>query len=265
MLAMPFEAPSVNAEGVLLESRVGGVVTLTLNRPACYNALSEDLLAALGSRFDSLAADDSLQCVVIAAAGRAFCAGHDLKQMQSHDEEDYFRTLFTRCSGVMQAIRALPVPVIARVQGVATAAGCQLVATCDLAVAARSARFAVSGINVGLFCSTPAVALSRNVPSKAAFDMLVTGRFINAEEALTYGLINAVAEDHALDRTIDSYTASICGKSGEAVRLGKRMFYVQAEMTTKDAYDYASGVMARNMMGADAKAGVSHFARGQKT
>ena len=255
----------LSPEVLLEERRRDGVVTLTLNRPAQYNALSEALLAALGQALESLAADESLRCVVIAAAGRAFCAGHDLKEMQAHRDERYFQDLFRRCSGVMQAIRALPVPVIAKVQGVATAAGCQLVATCDLALAVRSARFAVSGINVGLFCSTPAVALSRNVPTKAAFDMLVTGRFIDAEEALARGLVNAIVDDAELDQAVDRYTADICAKSAEAVRIGKRMFYAQAEMTLAEAYRYAGDTMACNIMLDDAQRGIAAFASKRKS
>lgn len=250
---------ATSTEDVLLRRERDGIVTLTLNRPAQYNALSERLLAALQAELDALATEASVRCVVIAGVGRAFCAGHDLKEMRAQTDEPYFRDLFARCSRVMQAIRALPVPVIAQVHGVATAAGCQLVAACDLAVAARSARFAVSGINVGLFCSTPAVALSRNIPAKAAFDMLVTGRFIDAEQARAYGLVNAVAEDEGLDAAVAAYTAEICAKSPDAIRTGKRMFYAQAEMSLADAYRFAGETMACNIMHPDAKSGIDAF------
>ncbi len=179
--------------------------------------------------------------------------------MRTHEDEAYFRDLFARCGQVMQAIRALPVPVIAQVHGIATAAGCQLVAACDLAIAGRSARFAVSGINVGLFCSTPAVALSRNVPAKAAFDMLMTGRFIDAEEAQRLGLINRVVADDRLAAEVAAYAAEICAKSAEAVRVGKRMFYAQAEMTLAEAYRFAGETMACNIMHEDAKRGIDAF------
>src|SRR3712207_2835475 len=187
-----------NKSIVLREDREG-VVTLTLNRPAQFNALSEDMLTALQTALDGIAADESVRCVVLAGAGRAFCAGHDLKEMRADPRQDYYEDLFARCSRAMQGIVNLPVPVIARVHGMATAAGCQIVASCDLAVAAESATFAASGINVGLFCSTPAVALSRNIGPKHAFDMLVTGRFISAAEALSYGLINRVAPDAEIE------------------------------------------------------------------
>lgn len=247
------------AEKLVLRGEHDGVMTLTLNRPTQFNALSEELLAALQAELDVAAADESLRCLVLAAAGKAFCAGHDLKQMRAHEDEAYHRALFSRCSRVMQSIRDLPVPVIAQVQGIATAAGCQLVATCDLAVAARSARFAVSGINVGLFCSTPAVALSRNIPTKAAFDMLFTGRFIDATEAKAQGLVNAVAEDDELGAAVQLYAAEIRAKSPAAIRLGKQLFYKQAAMTLEDAYRYTGDAMACNMMEDDARAGIDAF------
>ncbi len=244
---------------VLLRRNADGITTLTLNRPAQYNALSEALLGALQAELDDLAQDKAVRCVVLAAEGRAFSAGHDLKQMRARAEEAYYKDLFTRCGRVMQSIRALPVPVIAAVQGIATAAGCQLVATCDLAVAARSARFAVSGINVGLFCSTPAVALSRNILPKAAFDMLMTGRFIDAETALARGLVNAVVDDAALGEAARAYATEIASKSPAAVRLGKTLFYRQAAMGLADAYAYTGDAMACNMMEDEAKAGIDAF------
>ena len=236
-----------------------GVTTLTLNRPTHFNALSEEMLEALGVELDRVADDAHVRCVVIAAEGRAFCAGHDLKQMRANPEETYYQQLFTRCGAVMQAIVELPVPVIARVQGLATAAGCQLVASCDLAVAARSSRFAVSGINAGLFCSTPAVALSRNVGRKRAMEMLFTGEFIDADQARDWGLVNRVADDEALDEVLGKLTASICAKSAVAVRTGKAMFHRQLAMPLDEAYAYAGEVMACNMMAEDAGEGIDAF------
>ncbi|HEY7384917.1 MAG TPA: enoyl-CoA hydratase [Beijerinckiaceae bacterium] len=246
-------------EDVLLREERDGVVTLTLNRPAQFNALSEAMLSALQAALDDIAAEAGVRCVVLAAAGRAFCAGHDLKEMRANPRQDYYETLFATCSRVMQSIVNLPVPVIARVHGMATAAGCQLVATCDLAVAAESATFAVSGINVGLFCSTPAVALSRNVAPKQAFDMLVTGRFVSAAEALSYGLVNRAVADGDLDEAVASLTADICAKSPVAVRTGKAMFARQRTMSLEDAYAYAGNVMACNMLAEDAAEGIDAF------
>ena len=244
---------------ILLYEAEGGVVTLTLNRPAQFNALSEAMLAALQSALDGIAADEGVRCVVLAGAGRAFCAGHDLKEMRARPSQGYYEALFAQCSRVMQSIAALPVPVIARVHGMATAAGCQLVASCDLAVAAQSATFAVSGINVGLFCATPAVALSRNVPPKRALDMLLTGRFIGAAEALASGLVSRVAPDDELDTMVAEVAGSICAKSAVAVRTGKAMFARQSAMGLADAYGYAGGVMAGNMMAEDAGEGIDAF------
>ena len=247
------------AEPLLLRHEDGGVVTLTLNRPRAYNALSQALLAALQAEFDRLAVDPDVRCVVLAASGKAFSAGHDLREMRAHEDEATHRALFARCSALMQAIRACPVPVIAAVQGIATAAGCQLVATCDLAMAAESARFAVSGINLGLFCSTPAVALTRVVPPKAAFDMLMTGRFVDAAEAIRIGLVNRVVPDGELAKAVVTYAAEIASKSPTAVRLGKRLVYGQGAMGLADAYRYAGDAMACNMMEPDAKAGIDGF------
>jgi len=238
---------------------IDGVTTLTLNRPKQFNALSEEMLDALNTELDRVATDERVHCVVIAAEGRAFCAGHDLKQMRATLDKAYYQTLFARCGALMQAIVALPVPVIARVQGIATAAGCQLVASCDLAVAARSARFAVSGINAGLFCSTPAVALSRNVGRKRAMEMLFTGEFIDADQARDWGLVNRVADDDALDDALGELTASICAKSAVAVRTGKAMFHRQLAMPLEEAYAYAGEVMACNMMAEDAGEGIDAF------
>lgn len=250
-----FERP----DDLLLHEALDGVITLTLNRPASYNALSEEMLTALQAALDSLASDGSLRCVVLAAEGKAFCAGHDLKQMRATPRRDYYQDLFATCSRVMQSIVALPVPVIAKVQGLATAAGCQLVATCDLVVAAETARFAVSGINVGLFCSTPAVALSRAIAPKPAFEMLVTGRFVSAAEAQALGLVNRVAAPEALDAETDALVAEIVAKSPAAVRAGKAMFARQRAMGLADAYAYAGDAMACDMMEGGAAEGIDAF------
>ncbi|MGP1613801.1 MAG: enoyl-CoA hydratase [Pollutimonas bauzanensis] len=244
---------------LLLADEVDGVLTLTLNRPDQFNALSEELLGELQSRLDAAARDDALRCVVLAAAGRAFCAGHDLKQMRANPDERYYRQLFAQCGRVMQSIVNLPVPVIAKVQGTATAAGCQLVASCDLAVASESAKFAVSGINVGLFCSTPAVALTRNVPAKKAFEMLITGQFISAAEAVDNGLVNHAVAPDQLDAALDALVQTICSKSPLAVRTGKAMYHRQRGMNLSDAYDYAGQVMAQNMMAEDVCEGIDAF------
>ncbi|KVX67829.1 enoyl-CoA hydratase [Burkholderia stagnalis] len=253
------EANPSSSDPILLREAHDGVVTLRLNRPRQFNALSEAMLASLHDAFESLAVDPHVRCVVLAAEGKAFCAGHDLREMRGKPDLDYYRALFAQCSRVMLAMRALPVPVIARVHGIATAAGCQLVAACDLAIAADTARFAVSGINVGLFCSTPAVALSRNVTAKRAFDMLVTGRFVDAPTAAAWGLVNESVPEDALDAAVARKVAEIVAKSPAAVRYGKTMFYRQREMTLDDAYAYAGDVMARNMMEEDAGEGIDAF------
>lgn len=244
---------------IISEQSQQGVLTLTLNRPDQFNSLSEEVLTALQQALNDAAADDSLRCVVLAAKGRAFCAGHDLKQMQGNRNQDYYQKLFRQCGQLMQSIVAFPVPVIAKVQGVATAAGCQLVASCDLAVAAENAKFAVSGINVGLFCSTPAVALSRNVNAKKSFEMLITGEFISAQDAAHHGLINRVAPAEELDAAVDALVASICAKSPVAVRTGKAMFQRQRSMALVDAYDFAADTMACNMMAEDVHEGIDAF------
>ncbi len=244
---------------VLVDAR-DGVATLSLNRPQQLNAMSEAMLDALQRELDRLAGDCSVRCIVLAAHGRAFSAGHDLGEMRRR-QRDYesCRTLFASCSRVMQSIRALPVPVIARVQGLATAAGCQLVGSCDLAIAAQSARFAVSGINVGLFCSTPSVALSRNVATKRAFDLLVTGRFIDAPTACAWGLINESVPPDELDAAIDRKVCEIRAKSPAAIRHGKAMFYRQLAMPLPEAYEFAGEVMARNMLEDDVAEGIDAF------
>lgn len=244
---------------VLTDKDARGVVTLTLNRPAAFNALSEGMLEALQSVLDRMAADETVRAVVIAAAGKAFCAGHDLKEMRAEPSQDYYERLFSQCGRMMMAIQKLPVPVIARVHGIATAAGCQLVAMCDLAVAASDARFAVSGVNLGLFCSTPSVALSRNLPRKQAFEMLVTGAFIDAETACARGLVNRVAPAAELDAAVEALVASIVAKPRVALAMGKQLFYRQLEQPIERAYEDACSTMACNMMDEAALEGVQAF------
>ena len=237
-----------------------GVWTLTMNRPANFNALSEEMLGALQAGLDAVAADETARAVVIAAEGKAFCPGHNLKEMLATPELAYYQRLFAQCARMMLAIQKLPVPVIARVQGTATAAGCQLVAQCDLAVASTEARFAVSGINVGLFCATPSVPLLRNVPAKQAMEMLVTGDFISAQQALQRGLVNRVAEPAALDDEVANLVASILDKPRAALAMGKELFYRQRELGIEAAYQLAAQTMAVNMMDPSAQEGVAAFA-----
>ena len=244
---------------LLFERDMRGVVTLTLNRPQSFNALSEAMLEALQSAIDRVAGDEQARVVVIGATGKAFCAGHDLKEMRAKPSLDHYEKLFAQCGRMMMSLQRLPVPVIARVQGVATAAGCQLVAMCDLAVASRDARFAVSGVNLGLFCSTPSVALSRNVARKAAFEMLVTGDFISAEQALDKGLVNRVVDADALDAEVAALVDSIVAKPRAAIAMGKALFYRQLETGIAAAYDDAGRTMACNMMDACALDGVQAF------
>lgn len=248
-----------NDQPLLTTRREQDIVTVVLNRPNQFNALSEGLLNALLENLKPLQDDPKLRCVVIESQGRAFCAGHDLKEMRSKPDLDYYRELFTTCGRLMQAIRALPVPVIAKVHGLATAAGCQLVAACDLAISAEAAKFAVSGINVGLFCSTPAVALSRNILPKQAFEMLFTARFIDAHTAKDWGLINDVVPAEELDARVQILVDDILSKSNSAVRYGKSMFYKQLAMPLNEAYDYAAEIMAQNMMEDDVAEGIDAF------
>jgi len=251
-------APS-NSPLVLRERDARGIVRLTLNRPNAFNSLSEATLSALQAELDAVRSDETVRAVVIGAAGKAFCAGHDLKEMRAEPSQAYYERLFAQCGRMMMAIQNLPMPVIARVQGIATAAGCQLVAMCDLAVAARDARFAVSGVNLGLFCSTPSVALSRNLPRKAAFEMLVTGAFISADEAKEKGLVNRVVDAEWLDEEVESLVASIVAKPRVALAMGKSLFYRQLEVGIEAAYADAGETMACNMMDAAALEGVQAF------
>jgi len=249
---------------VLNERDERGVVTLTLNRPQQFNALSEEMLSALQSELEAVAGDAGARVVVIAGKGKAFCPGHDLKQMKSKPSVDYYRQLFAQCAKLMMTIQHLPQPVIARVHGIATAAGCQLVAMCDLAVASSDARFAVSGINVGLFCSTPGVALSRNVGRKQAFEMLVTGDFIDAATAQARGLVNRVVPPDQLDAEVDRLAASIVAKPRVAIAMGKELFYRQIETGIDAAYQLAGQTMACNMIDDAAQEGVQAFMEKRK-
>ena len=252
-------------DDALLTSRDGrGVVTLTMNRPANFNALSEEMLQVLQQALDRLAADESARVVVLAAAGKAFCPGHNLKEMIEQPSLAYYQGLFEQCSRMMLSILTLPVPVIARVQGIATAAGCQLVAQCDLAVASTEARFAVSGVNYGLFCSTPSVPLLRNIPAKQAMEMLLTGEFISATQALERGLINRAVPSDRLDAEIEKLVASILEKPRAAVAMGKDLFYRQREMGIEAAYQLANQTMAVNMMNECAQEGFTAFAEKRK-
>ncbi len=249
---------------LLRADRADGLTTLTLNRPGQFNSLSEALLSALQKELDAIAADETVRVVVLAGAGKAFCAGHDLKEMRANHSKTYMQGLFKQCAEVMLTLTRMPQPVIARVHGIATAAGCQLVSMCDLAVAADVAKFAVSGINVGLFCSTPAVGLARNLGRKAALEMLLTGDFIDAMEARAKGLVNRVVPADALDAEIEALVGSILAKSAVAIRMGKGMFYQQLEMGLADAYAYAGEVMACNMMSEDAGEGIDAFMQKRK-
>jgi len=241
-----------------------GVATLTLNRPQQFNALSQEMMAALQTEFEAMEDDASVRVVVIGAQGKAFCPGHDLKQMKANPSLEYYQSLFAQCTKLMMTIQRLHAPVIARVHGIATAAGCQLVAMCDLAVASAEARFAVSGINVGLFCSTPGVALSRNVGRKHAFEMLVTGDFIDAATARERGLINRVVAADQLDSEVEKVIASILSKPGSAVAMGKDLFYRQLETGIEAAYQLAGQTMACNMIDDSAQEGVQAFVEKRK-
>ena len=236
-----------------------GVHRLTLNQPKAFNVLSETVLTELQGQIDAIAADDAARVLVIAAEGKAFCAGHDLKQMKANPRLDYYQQLFGQCSRMMVSLLKLPVPVIARVQGVAAAAGCQLVAQCDLAVAAEGVRFGVNGIDVGLFCGTPSVPLVRNMQPKQAMEMLVTGGFITAAEARARGLVNRVVVPEQLDAAVDDLVEAILGKPREAIAMGKALFYQQRELGIEAAYQLANQTMACNMMIDVAQEGVQAF------
>jgi len=244
---------------VLLRETSDGIATLTLNRPKQRNALSMALLGELGAALADIAGDTAVKVVVIRGNGPGFCAGHDLKEMRSDNSEEAHQRTLQACARLMTAIVELPKPVIARVHGIATAAGCQLVATCDLAIAADDTRFATPGVNIGLFCSTPMVALSRNVSRKQAMEMLLTGEMIDAATALQFGLINRAVSPGQLDAAVQTLAATICEKSAVAVEIGKVAFYQQLELGLREAYEYTGAVMVRNMMTNDAAEGIDAF------
>lgn len=251
----------MDAELLVQTRDARGVVTLTLNDPVRFNALGAPMLEALQSALTELATDTSVRVVVLAAQGKAFCAGHNLKDMAAHPQLDYYQDLFAQCSRMMLSIARLPVPVIARVQGMATAAGCQLVAQCDLAVASTHASFATSGIQYGLFCATPSVPLVRNIPFKQAMEMLLTGDFMDAETAQSRGLVNRVVLPQDLDAEVEKLVQAIVQKPATAVRMGKELLYRQRELGLQAAYQLAGEVMACNMMDADAQEGAQAFAQ----
>jgi enoyl-CoA hydratase/carnithine racemase len=246
-------------QAVVLRSDAQGIATLTLNRPKQYNAINSAILERLQAELDAIAADPAVRVVIIAANGPAFSPGHDLKEMMANRNEKFIGELFDRCSKVMLTMQSLPQPVIARVQGIATAAGCQVVAACDLAVASADAKFATSGINLGLFCATPGVPLSRNVSRKRAFEMLFTGEFIDAPTALDWGLVNRVVPPDKLDAEIAALAKLIIEKPGAVCAAGKRLFYEQIESRLANAYRIASTAITENMLGEDANEGVSAF------
>ncbi|HYL32807.1 MAG TPA: enoyl-CoA hydratase [Stellaceae bacterium] len=246
-------------DAILLRHDANGIATLTLNRPASRNALSIALMDALQGALDAIARDGTVKVVVLAANGPGFCAGHDLREMRANPGRQHYEAVFRQCTRLMTSIVRLPKPVIARVHGVATAAGCQMVASCDLAVAAAEARFATPGVNIGLFCSTPMVALSRVVPRKAAMEMLLTGEAIGADEALRLGLVNRVVPADRLDDAVTELARTVAAKSPLVLKIGKEAFYRQAELGLDAAYTYTSEVMVTNMMARDAEEGIDAF------
>jgi len=257
---MPVEATLERQEPFVLNTSANGVATLTLNRPERFNPLSSQMIAALQAQLNAIAADPSLRVVILAAEGKGFCAGHDLKEMRAHTgDKSWQRQLFDACSRMMISLTQLAQPVIARVHGIATAAGCQLVSMCDLAVAADTARFAMPGINIGVFCSTPAVGVVRNVGRKRAMEMLLTGEPIDAETALAWGLVNRVVPTGRLDIEIDRFTDILLSRSSAAVHLGKQAFYGQIDRPLDAAYDTASEVMSCNLLLEDAAEGMDAF------
>ncbi|MEP1519539.1 enoyl-CoA hydratase [Ascidiaceihabitans sp.] len=250
--------------GILERKDTNGVAALVMNAPDRLNALSDEMLDALHTSLDDIADDPSVRAVVLSGTGKAFCAGHDLKQMtQGRQNADggkaYFKDLFDRCAAMMARVQSLPQPVIAQVHGIATAAGCQLVATCDMAVAAQGTRFGVNGVNIGLFCSTPMVALSRNIPRKQAFEMLTTGTFIEAERAETLGLINRVVPADRLEAETTALAELVASKLGVAVKIGKQAFYEQLQLPVAEAYAHTGNVMVENMLHRDTEEGIAAF------
>lgn len=257
-------APAAAQADMLLRADAGGVATLTLNRPDQFNALSQALLARLQSALDAIAGDGSVRVVVIAGAGRAFCAGHDLKEIRERADARFTTEVFERAAALMTALTRLPQPIIARVHGHAYAAGCQLVAQCDLAVAGTEARFATSGVNYGVFCSTPGVALGRNVPRKRALEMLLTGEPIDAATAFSYGLVNRAVPSDRLDAELEGLVQSILAKSAAVVAAGKKAFYGQIDEGLAQAYRTATAAMLDNLASEDGKEGVAAFAEKRK-
>src|SRR5579862_9835290 len=253
------EEAAMDGEPLVLRRDTDGIVWLTLNRPAARNALSVSLMGELQAALDAAANDAGARVVVIAGAGPGFCAGHDLRELRANSGRQYYEAVFAQCARLMTSIVRLPKPVIARVHGVATAAGCQLVASCDLAIASAEARFATPGVNIGLFCSTPMVALSRAVGRKQAMEMLLTGELIDAEQARQWGLVNRVVPAATLDETVAALARDIAAKSPLTLRIGKEAFYRQAELGLDEAYAYASEVMTRNMLARDAAEGIDAF------
>jgi len=249
---------------LVLREDAGGIATLTLNRPAQFNAINGAMLTAMQAALDAVGGDASVRVLVIAGAGRVFCPGHDLKEMLANSNEAFIGDLFRRCCDVMLSIQRLPQPVIARVHGIATAAGCQIVAACDLAVAEEGARFATSGVNFGLFCATPGVPVSRNVSRKRAFEMLMTGEFIDARTALDWGLVNRVAPADRLAAETTALAQTMMDKPAAVIAAGKKFFYDQLERPLEDAYALASDVITRNMLCADAQEGVGAFVEKRK-
>jgi enoyl-CoA hydratase/carnithine racemase len=258
MSAVPAQ-PSQAAEPLLLRRADDGVVTLTMNRPAARNALSEALIEAMQAELDQIRDDPAVRVLVIAGAGPAYCAGHDLREVRARVDRAFYERLLAKCARMMTSIVRLPKPVIARVHGVATAAGCQLVASCDLAVAADVAQFATPGVNIGLFCSTPMVALSRNVARKHAMEMLLTGDLVDATTAQQIGLVNRAVPAAKLDETVMALARQIASKSSYTLKIGKEAFYRQLELPLDEAYAYASRVMTENLMAQDAAEGVDAF------
>ncbi|MCA0872099.1 enoyl-CoA hydratase [Seohaeicola saemankumensis] len=249
---------------ILERHDTGAIAHLRMTAPERLNALSDEMIAALQDQFDALQSDTSIRVVILSGAGKAFCAGHDLKQMTAGRQapdggKAYFKDLFDRCARMMQSIRALPQPVIAQTHGIATAAGCQLVASCDLAVAAEGTRFGVNGVNIGLFCSTPMVALTRNIPRKQAFEMLTTGQFIDAARAEALGLINHAVPEAELETATRQLAETLAAKLGAAVKIGKKAFYTQMDMPLDQAYAYTGDIMVENMLYRDTTEGIAAF------
>ena len=254
---------------ILLRNDKNKIAYLVFNKPEKLNVLSEEMLAALYDQLIKLENDEAIRCIVLTGKGKAFCAGHDLSELtlgrQTPDGgQEYFQKIFDMCSKLMQKIQEVPQPVIAQVNGPAVAAGCQLVATCDLAIAGESAKFGVNGVNIGLFCSTPMVALTRNINLKNAFELLVSGKIIKPEEAQRLGLINRVVSDESLDEEVNELATLISSKLSAAVKIGKKVFYKQAQMPLDEAYDFAGEVMVTNMLYRDTKEGINAFLEKRK-